>query len=49
MNRLVRQIGLVAVLLGLAIVDLGARGPWVTLQNCHFLVKRANDGDSFHV
>jgi competence ComEA-like helix-hairpin-helix protein len=49
MTRLVRQIGLVAVLLGLAIVDLGARGPWVTLQNCHFLTKRANDGDSFHV
>jgi competence ComEA-like helix-hairpin-helix protein len=36
-------------LLQLAIVDLGARGPWVTLQNCHFLSKRANDGDSFHV
>lgn len=49
MNRLVRQIGLVAVLLGLTIADLGARGPWVTLQNCHFLVKRANDGDSFHI
>jgi DNA uptake protein ComE-like DNA-binding protein len=37
------------VLLQLAIVDLCARGPWVTLQNCHFLSKRANDGDSFHV
>jgi competence ComEA-like helix-hairpin-helix protein len=49
MNRLVRQIGLAALLLGLAIVDLGARGPWVSLQNCHFLTKRANDGDSFHV
>ena len=26
-----------------------ARGPWVTLQGGHLLVKRANDGDSFHV
>ena len=49
MNRLVRQIGLVAIFLGLAIVHLSARGPWVTIQNCHFLVKRANDGDSFHI
>ena len=23
--------------------------PWVTLQGGHFLVKRANDGDSFHI
>jgi competence ComEA-like helix-hairpin-helix protein len=47
-NRLVRAV-LVLVCLHLAIVDLNARGPWVTLQNCHYLVKRANDGDSFHV
>jgi competence ComEA-like helix-hairpin-helix protein len=26
-----------------------ARAPWVTLQGGHYLVKRANDGDSFHV
>jgi competence protein ComEA len=26
-----------------------ARGPWVSLQNCRYLLKRANDGDSFHV
>jgi endonuclease YncB( thermonuclease family)/predicted flap endonuclease-1-like 5' DNA nuclease len=26
-----------------------ARGPWTTLENCRYLVKRANDGDSFHV
>lgn len=32
-----------------AIVDLEARGSWETLQGCHFLIKRANDGDSFHV
>src|SRR6266576_4387913 len=26
-----------------------AHAPWVTLQGGHYLVKRANDGDSFHV
>ncbi|PYI90310.1 MAG: hypothetical protein DMF03_05210 [Verrucomicrobia bacterium] len=26
-----------------------ALAPWVTLQGGHYLVKRANDGDSFHV
>jgi endonuclease YncB( thermonuclease family) len=26
-----------------------ARGPWTTLENCRYLVKRANDGDSFHI
>lgn len=26
-----------------------ARSPWTTLENCRYLVKRANDGDSFHV
>ena len=26
-----------------------ARGSWVSLPNCRYLLKRANDGDSFHV
>jgi len=26
-----------------------AGAPWVTLQGGHFLVKRSNDGDSFHI
>src|SRR6266487_3013148 len=26
-----------------------AEAPWVTLQGGHFLAKRANDGDSFHI
>ena len=26
-----------------------AHAPWATLQGGHYLVKRANDGDSFHV
>lgn len=43
-----------AFLLSLAIVfaaigSVDAHGPWVTLQGCHFLRKRSNDGDSFHV
>ena len=34
-----------------AVVDLGARDgskDWVVLENCHFIVNPANDGDSFH-
>jgi endonuclease YncB( thermonuclease family) len=26
-----------------------ARAPWVTLENCRYLAKRFNDGDSFHI
>jgi competence ComEA-like helix-hairpin-helix protein len=48
MNRLVR-LAVIFAALQLAIVDLSARSPWVLLQNCHYLAKRANDGDSFHV
>jgi len=47
-GQFVRAV-LVVVLWQLAIPDAGARGPWVALQNCRFLIKRANDGDSFHV
>jgi competence ComEA-like helix-hairpin-helix protein len=49
MHRFVRLLALVSVALQFAIVDLSARGPWVMLENCHYLTKRANDGDSFHV
>lgn len=44
-----RRILFIAVIFWAAIVDLEARGPWVTLQGGHFLTKRANDGDSFHI
>lgn len=47
--RFVRLLVLVFAFCQLAITDLGARGPWVSLQNCHFLSKRANDGDSSHI
>jgi endonuclease YncB( thermonuclease family) len=29
--------------------NLDAHGPWVTLEGGHFLRKRFNDGDSFHI
>jgi DNA uptake protein ComE-like DNA-binding protein len=32
-----------------AIANLGARGDWVTLENCRLVPNAANDGDSFHV
>lgn len=47
-NSCVRPI-LCLIFLQLGTVGLSARGPWVTLQNCRYLTKRANDGDSFHV
>jgi len=46
------RITLVAVVIvWAAVVDLGARDgskDWVVLENCHFIVNPANDGDSFH-
>jgi endonuclease YncB( thermonuclease family) len=38
----------VVVPLWLAIVDLGASGDWVTLENCRLVPNPANDGDNFH-
>jgi competence protein ComEA len=43
-----------AALIGAAIVwpplaDFGARDDWTMLENCHFIVNPADDGDSFHV
>ena len=46
------RITLVAVVVvWAAVVNLGARDgskDWVILENCHFIVNPANDGDSFH-
>jgi endonuclease YncB( thermonuclease family) len=36
-------------LLWFSIVDLRARGDWVVLENCRFVLNPANDGDSFHI
>src|SRR5438067_12901684 len=44
------QLGVLAFLVTAATVSPGlAAAPWATLQGGHYLVKRANDGDSFHV
>jgi endonuclease YncB( thermonuclease family) len=40
---------LIFILSGLATVPCPASAPWVTLQGGHYLIKRPNDGDSFHV
>jgi competence ComEA-like helix-hairpin-helix protein len=41
---------LLALLVGQAIaISAFASSPWVTLQGGHYLAKRSNDGDSFHV
>jgi competence ComEA-like helix-hairpin-helix protein len=48
-NRFAWQLLVVFSLLQLAIVDLSARGNWVVLENCRFILNPANDGDSFHV
>jgi len=40
---------LVALWAAATIENCFARAPWVTLQGGHYLSKRPNDGDSFHV
>src|SRR5213082_560202 len=40
---------LILILSGLATAPCMASAPWVTLQGGHYLIKRPNDGDSFHV
>ncbi len=42
------RILFVVVALWLAIVDLGAREDWITLENCRLVPNPANDGDNFH-
>ncbi len=44
-----RIVALAVALFCLSLTGAEARQPWVTLQDCHYLIKRANDGDSFHV
>jgi endonuclease YncB( thermonuclease family) len=39
----------ILILSGLATAPCVASAPWVTLQGGHYLIKRPNDGDSFHV
>src|SRR5438477_2345238 len=45
----IRPLLATAFLFGASIANLFAHAPWVTLQGGHYLIKRPNDGDSFHV
>lgn len=44
-----KWLRLITVLCALVVGDLQAHGPWVTLNDCHYVANPANDGDSFHV
>ena len=48
-HSFVRPLLASALLFGASITNLFAHAPWVTLQGGHYLIKRPNDGDSFHV
>jgi len=47
--KLTRRWLLIFILAGVATAPCLAATPWVTLQGGHYLIKRPNDGDSFHV
>src|SRR5881396_2026432 len=48
-DSFIRPLLATAFLFGASIANLFAHAPWVTLQGGHYLIKRPNDGDSFHV
>jgi DNA uptake protein ComE-like DNA-binding protein len=45
----VRPLLITVFLFAASITNSFAHSPWVTLQGGHYLIKRPNDGDSFHV
>jgi competence protein ComEA len=47
--KLTKRWLLISILAGVATAPCLASAPWVTLQGGHYLIKRPNDGDSFHV
>ena len=47
--RFVRAALIGAAVLWPPFADFGARDDWTVLENCHFIVNPADDGDSFHV
>ena len=47
--KLTKRRLLIFILSGVVAVPGLASAPWVTLQGGHYLIKRPNDGDSFHV
>ena len=48
-HSFVRPLLVTAFLFAASITNSLAHSPWVTLQGGHYLIKRPNDGDSFHV
>ena len=48
-HSLVRRLLITAFLFAASITNSFAHSPWITLQGGHYLTKRPNDGDSFHV
>jgi len=48
-HSFVRPLLITAFLFAASITNSFAHSPWITLQGGHYLIKRPNDGDSFHV
>jgi competence protein ComEA len=48
-HKFIHPLFITAFLFTASITNSFARAPWVTLQGGHYLIKRPNDGDSFHV
>jgi DNA uptake protein ComE-like DNA-binding protein len=48
-HSLARYLLTTAFLFAASITNSFAHSPWITLQGGHYLTKRPNDGDSFHV
>src|SRR6476619_1120026 len=48
-HSLLRYLLITAFLFAASITNSFAHSPWITLQGGHYLTKRPNDGDSFHV
>jgi len=48
-HSLVRPLLITAFLFAASITNSFAHSHWITLQGGHYLTKRPNDGDSFHV
>jgi len=48
-HSFVRPLLITAFVFATSITNSFAHSPWITLQGGHYLTKRPNDGDSFHI
>jgi len=48
-HSFVRPLLITAFVFAASITNSFAHSPWITLQGGHYLTKRPNDGDSFHI